>query len=291
MDIIPTNDNIARGTRICNPSLGPTTSTDNDWAGLNATVSGMSCVDDDVAGLDVTAGTFTASDLGYMILEGTTQTFNIQLKSQPLANVTISPIQISTVLQLNSAAMVFTSESWNVQQLVNVTAVDNIVVGPTLKSASVNLSVISDDMTYDGLAGRSVVIYVVDDDLPEIVQTTTPVPSNVLTSSTGAKMYLLLSRIISFDVRIEISINDTTRAEVSPNVLTLSPSDFLKPYIISVTEVFNPIDAGIVPLSVNVTNIYNASVISQFVHLYAVNNITAGLNVTAAQVIVNETGT
>jgi hypothetical protein len=97
--------------------------------------------------------------------EGTTDTYQLRLTSQPTATVTIT---ITTDGQTTVAPtqLTFTTglTSWNTPQTVTVTAVDDTIIDSTSVSL-ITHTVASADPTYNNISVPSVTVNVIDDDL------------------------------------------------------------------------------------------------------------------------------
>ena len=115
-------------------------------------------VNDDVAGVSIAeSGGDTA-----VTENGTTDTIDIQLTSQPEENVEVI-LSTGNQLQLSSSSLTFTADNWDDVQSVTVTAVDD----PNIEgnhSASLSFSVQSSDANYSNLIFPDVAISITDND-------------------------------------------------------------------------------------------------------------------------------
>ncbi|MEK0196095.1 hypothetical protein WME70_32450, partial [Microcoleus anatoxicus PTRS1] len=135
---IPTQITIANGT-----SSGQVTFTINDDQIAEITETANLTISNPSAGIvlgSTTTGSFTITDndtAGFDILPisgntsefGSQATFDIRLRSQPTADVTI-PLTSSNIAEgtIDKNSLTFTSANWNQPQTVTVTGVDDSVV-------------------------------------------------------------------------------------------------------------------------------------------------------------------
>src|SRR5690348_6116271 len=100
----------------------PTTA-DAIYAAIDPADVAVTNLDNDTAGINVTptSGLVTSE-------AGGSATFNVVLKSQPTANVTI-PVASNDLTEgtVSTATLTFTAANWNVPQTVTVTGVDDFV--------------------------------------------------------------------------------------------------------------------------------------------------------------------
>ena len=103
------NDDVADGTQTCTVTTGDPTSSDLLYDALTASDIdnvAVSVLDDDVAG-------FAVAPLALIISEPTgSDTFNIQLTSEPTADVTV-PLSANTECTLSAASAVLTAANWD----------------------------------------------------------------------------------------------------------------------------------------------------------------------------------
>ena len=117
-------------------------------------------------------GVRTLETLGYTeVLEGGTEDdYRLVLTSQPTADVTIAfapangEISVEEEGVPGSLSLTFTSENWNVPQVIHVTATnDDAAEGP--HTSRVTHIVTSADPGYDGIPARDIDVNILDDDL------------------------------------------------------------------------------------------------------------------------------
>jgi len=123
---------------------GTSVSTDEDYDTLTFSVSVTNLDVGDVSGITVTptSGLVTTEDLD-------TDTFTIELDSEPTANVTIGLSSSDTSEgTVSSASVIFTPGDWNEPQTVNVTGVDDYVLDGNIVYSIITVPAVSADPNY-----------------------------------------------------------------------------------------------------------------------------------------------
>ena len=132
------NDNIDDENMAYTIQFGITSSTDTLYNGLDPADTSLSNTDDDTAGINVsTPSGSTTSEAGASV------TFTIQLRSQPLASVTI-PFSSNDTTEgtVSPIQALFTDTNWNIPVTVTINGVDdtifdgNIVYNVILRAAA-----------------------------------------------------------------------------------------------------------------------------------------------------------
>ena len=120
----------------------------------------VTVTDDDTAGVTVSETTRTVAE------DGGTDTYTVVLNTLPLDNVTITPASSDTDVAIVSAALTFTSSTWDTPQTVTVTGVnDDDHNSGDERTATVTHTVESTgDPIYAAVTIASVTVTVVDDD-------------------------------------------------------------------------------------------------------------------------------
>uniref|UniRef100_UPI0025CE2842 DUF4347 domain-containing protein n=1 Tax=Microcoleus sp. CAWBG58 TaxID=2841651 RepID=UPI0025CE2842 len=154
-----------------------TVSTDTNYSNKDVADVGISNKDNDTASISITPTEITATE------GGANGTYNVVLKSQPTAAVTIA---LTTGSQIEPIAPItFTPNTWNIAQPVTVIAVDDAIVEGA-HSGQITHSVISADVKYNGIAVAGVVGAIADNDVaptptPTPITTPTPTPTPITT--------------------------------------------------------------------------------------------------------------
>jgi len=206
----------------------PATSADGNYSNKNAADISVTNADNDVAGITVspTSGLVTTE-------AGVTATFNITLKTQPTANVTIglnsSDITEGTVSPPN---VTFSTSNWSTKRMVTVTGQPDAIVDGNQSYTITTLPASSVDTHYNGLNAADV--SVVNIDTPGIGVYPT---SGLITTEAGgtATFNIVLNTSPSADVTITLTSNDSSEGTVSPSVVTFTTSNWNVPRMVTVT--------------------------------------------------------
>jgi parallel beta-helix repeat protein/VCBS repeat-containing protein len=254
-----------------NVQLASPTSTDKQYAALAAQNVPVTAINDDHAGIIVTptSGLVTNAD-------GGTDTFTVQLQSQPTSYVIIPVRSDNRTLGLASPTrLFFDPTNWNVPQTVTMTGVDDQDIDSQVdRLYNGELGFASSvDPIYNGMLGTSVSVTNHDVDTPMINVSPT---SGLQTTKTGGTANFAMSLNLQpvADVTVHLYSSNTGEGTVSPSDVTFTLDNFDQPHVVTVTGVndgtltsvaytiiadaavstdsrFN----GLVPSSVAVTNI------------------------------------
>ena len=154
--------------------------------------------DDDAAGVTITES-YGATKVSE---PNSTDTYDVELKSQPADDVMISvqaeagvTVKKSGGTAAASQMLTFTSSDWNMAQTITVTAVDDDIDQPRgTHSAKIIHMSSSDDDQYDGLSVRSVFAIIQDDDPTEVTLSTPDSTATEGSDSDTAEILLTLNR-------------------------------------------------------------------------------------------------
>ncbi|MGB1159178.1 MAG: hypothetical protein ACPG3V_07225, partial [Porticoccaceae bacterium] len=120
----------------------------------------VTVADDDNAGFRLSAEMLE-------VTEGSTGTFTARLNAQPSGDVKLNVSSDSeTVATVSPATLLFTTERWDTEQTITVTAVDDYSLSDTDTIATIKVSIDEDnsDAQYHGLEDQSVSITITDDE-------------------------------------------------------------------------------------------------------------------------------
>src|SRR5213078_3040690 len=152
--------------------------------------------------------------------------FTVKLKSQPLADVTISIASSNTAEgTVSTSSLTFTSANWNVAQTVTVTGVDEAIDDGDKAYTITTGAAASADTVYSGLNPSDVSVTNTDNDTAGIQVTPT---SGLTTTEVGgqATFDVVLTSQPSGQVKINITSSDTTEGTVAAALqLTFKASD------------------------------------------------------------------
>ncbi len=228
------NDDIDDGDVAYTISTDPATSSDTNYAGVDADdVELTNADDDDSAGISVTAQAgLTTTEEG-----AGTATFQVVLDSQPTADVVI-PVSSSNTGEGTVAPtpLTFTAANWNQPQTVTITGVDDAIDDDDVQYSVVLSPATSGDAKYSGLDAEDVTVTNIDDDVAgfSIRPTVGLVTSE--TEST-ATFEIVLTQQPMADVVIGLSSSDETEGLVSVSSVTFTPTNWDTPQTVTVRGV------------------------------------------------------
>ncbi len=153
------NDDAVDGDVAYSIITAAATSSDVNYAGLNAADVSVTNIDNDTAGI-------TVSPISGITTEaGGTATFTVVLNTQPSADVTIglssNNTSEGTVLP---TSLVFTNATWNSAQIVTVTGINDDVDDGDVAYSIITAPATSSDGSYSGLNAADVSVINIDDD-------------------------------------------------------------------------------------------------------------------------------
>jgi len=214
------DDLIADGNILYTVNLQPSTSADPNYNGLSQPNISVTNMDDDTAGFTITNTNLTTSE------SGTSSTFFVVLNSQPTADVVI-PLTNGNPTEgsLNKASLTFTPTSWNIQQSVTVTGVDDSALDGHITYQITVGAPVSTDMAYATLSPSSVTVTNMDNDSPGF--DITAISRNTVEDGTTANFKVKLLTIPSANVTITFTSSDTTEGIIiSGASLTFTPANW-----------------------------------------------------------------
>lgn len=212
-------------------------SNDPKYSDLNAADVAVVNVDNDTAGVLATplSGLETTE-------AGHSDTFTIELTSQPTANVTIalasSNVNEGTVAP---ASLKFTPTDWNVPQTVTVTGEDDAVQDGDLTYSVILEPAASSDPVYSGLDPADVAVVNLDDDIPGFFV----LPTKGLETTEGgrkATFEVSLRMQPASDVTIDLASSNTSEGVVSDTSLVFTSENWATPQEVTVTGQDDAVD-------------------------------------------------
>ncbi|MGK5094255.1 M6 family metalloprotease domain-containing protein, partial [Deltaproteobacteria bacterium TL4] len=231
------NDSILDGTQTFSIILANTTSSDTHYHHLNPADVAISVVDIDVA-------IFQISSISQNTTEtGGTATFTVKLSSQPFANVTIAlRSSDSTEGSVSPSSLTFTPNSWNINQTVTVTGVDDRVVDGNQSYSIVLEAASSLDIHYNNLNPNDVSVINTDNDSAEFVISNI---SGTTTEAGGTATFTVnLTSQPTATVTTTVSSSNTHEGTVVPGSLSFSAGNWNVSQIVTVTGIDDEVDDG-----------------------------------------------
>lgn len=233
------DDAVADGAQTYHVTVGPATSTDPAYAGLDPDDGMLTNIDNDSPGVIVTPTS------GLVTTEaGAPATFNVVLTSQPAADVTIalssSDPGEGTVAP---ASLTFTPANWDAPQTVIVSGVNDDEADGEQSYTIVLDAAGSTDLGYAGVDPANVAVTNLDNDTAGAL--VSPTAGLVTTESGGAATFnvVLTSRPAS-DVAISVASSKPGEASTSVATLVFTPANFNAPQTVTVTGLDDAIADG-----------------------------------------------
>jgi large repetitive protein len=199
----------------------------------------LDVTDNDTAGITISRTTgLTTSETGG------TDTFSVQLNSQPTADVTIglssSDASEGTV---SPASVTFTGGNWNTPQIVTVSGVNDDLDDGDVGYTIVTATATSADGNYNSLNPADVSVTNTDNDTAEITVSPT---SGLVTTESGdtAAFTIVLNTQPTANVTIGLSSSDASEGTVSPASVTFTGGNWNTPQIVTVSGVNDDLDDG-----------------------------------------------
>jgi hypothetical protein len=244
-----------------------------------------------------TAGFLVSPKTGILTSEsGTSSSFSVKLKCAPTSDVELKISSSNTSeITTNLTSLKFTKTNWDVEQVVNLTGVDDTLLDGN-KTVTIDLgSAISTDVNYSNLSAGTVEAVNADNETTGI--TVSALGGHIVTEAGGTSSFtVVLNSIPSGDVTIPVTSNDLTEGTVSPSSITFTNSDWNIPQTITITGVDDPNPDGNINFSVALgpsTSIdANYSNLSQpNIAVTNEDNDSAGFTIINPTMTTNESGT
>ena len=189
-----------------------------------------------------------ASDHELTVPEGESKTYSIVLSSLPVGDVTVAIGGFAdTDISLDMTPLTFTTQNWNVNQTVTVTAgQDGDAVDDTVTVTHAISSV--DDSNYDGLSAPSVVVTVTDDEVVGVTVDPTTLPIEEGDSGTYT---VVLDSQPAGDVTVTIEGIANTDLSLDNTTLTFTDQDWNTAQEVTVTAEHDDeaVDEAVVTIS------------------------------------------
>ena len=208
--------------------------------------------DNDIPGITVLDPDTTSPPIELLTSEdGLSDTFTVQLDTQPEYDVTIAlSSNNESEGTIDKSSLTFTEATWNVPQTVTITGVDDDIADDDIVFNIEFEKATSTDDNYDGLKpDEDVIVRNSDDETPGY----TVAPIDGLWTTEG-----MLSTIINVKLKskpkeavtLDISSTDTDEGTVSPTQIIVQPDDWKTAIEIQVTGVDDTVVDGDKPYQV-----------------------------------------
>ncbi|WP_119070717.1 SBBP repeat-containing protein [Aggregatilinea lenta] len=241
--ITAVDDDIDDDDQPCTIETGDPTSADPDYndASLNPADVSVTVEDDDEAGFTAYPPTVTVDE------PNGTASFNIQLNTEPTADVTVSfDTDDTTACTVNPSTATFSSADWDTAQTITVTAVDDDAMNDPARSCTVLIDADTStaDTQYNGLNPDDIAVTVTDDDQPGFTVDPTALTLAESGSASSGEFTVRLNSQPATDVTIDVTPSDTNICTSDQTSLTFTNGDWNTPQIVTITAVDDAITNG-----------------------------------------------
>ncbi len=214
--------------------------TGGGYSRASAVTVPVAVADNAVAGVHVSATRLS-------LVEGGSGGFFVSLNKEPTANVTV-PLDLSdsTLVGLSHEELIFDKANWNTVHEVTVTAYDNSDLG----SGEVTLTLLSptsDDSDYAALADQQVLMTLNDDEVAELVVSTTALK---IAEGASSAFTVALGGRPSGDVSVLVGVEAAGTLTADQSELTFTRDTWDHAKTVTVTALEND-TTGNVEVSVN----------------------------------------
>jgi hypothetical protein len=283
------DDTLVDGNQPYTVRVEAATSTDTDYAGLDAPDVSLTNVDNDTAGILVTPTTGLRTSEA-----GGTATFTVVLTSEPTADVTIDLMSNDTTEgTVGPASLTFTSVSWNAPQTVTVTGVADAIFDGDQVYRILLAPATSADADYDGIDPADVTV--TNRDLNAGVYVTPTTGLETTEAGGTATFDVVLNVAPTSNVTISLTSNDTGEGTVSPTSMTFTPANWDAPQTATVRGIDDATADGDQPytivtgLTVSADLSYNGLVVDD-VSVTNLDDETAAFIIGGNNLVVTEEG-
>ena len=242
-----------------------------------ATATGT-ITDDDTRGVAVSPQTLTMD-------EGSDDTYEVVLASQPTAEVTVSvSVPSDTDVSVDQTSLTFTADTWNAPQTVTVSAVDDDDV---IADADVTLTHSVSGGDYDGASADDVVVTITETDTAEL-----SIAGESAAEDAGSISFTVsLNTESSGDVTVGWTTDDGTATgddyTAASGTLTFSPGETLS-QTISVTIADDDVDEADETFTVTLSEPSNATLATATATATITDDDTRGVAVSPTALTVDE---
>ncbi|SKB12493.1 conserved hypothetical protein [Planktothrix sp. PCC 11201] len=213
--------------------------------GIVASTVTVNITDNDIPGITInpTSGLSTTE-------VGGTANFNLSLKSQPTADVTLT-LNSSNPKEgsLSTSKITFNSTNWNLPQTVIITGVDDNIVDGNIPYSIITDPVISLDPKYNNLNPDDITVTNTDNDIPGITINPT---SGLSTTEVGgtANFNLSLKSQPTTDVTLTLNSSNPKEGSLSTSKITFNSTNWNLPQTVVITGVDDNIVDGNIPYTI-----------------------------------------
>jgi hypothetical protein len=201
-------------------------SADPEYAGMSVPDMSVAITDDDVPGVHIGA---TLPDTS-VAENGPYDVVHVTLDTRPTATVTV--VLSATGVTLDTTSLTFSPTDWNVEQDVQVTAIDDDVhQGP--HAGTIDALAGSSDTAYAGVSAPTHAVAIADDDVAELRIDDLGGVALAEAGTTSDTFTVRLGAMPAADVDVAVSV-DAQLAGATPSTLTFSPATWSAPQTVTV---------------------------------------------------------
>ena len=221
------------------------TASNSQGAGTVAGAS-LTITDDDTAGFAVSPTPSTSSRLRTTESGGMAE-FEVKLESEPTGDVVLGVVSSdATEGTVSPTSLTFTATTWNTEQTVTLTGVDDAPVNPADGDRNYTVTVTVDqtstvDANYDALS--AVTVYAVNVDNESGLDVSAVTGQATEPGGTATFTVALVAQP-SAAVTVTVTSRDTSEGTASPTSLTFETSDWSTAQTVTVTGVDDDVDDG-----------------------------------------------
>lgn len=237
-------------------------------------------IDDEVPGF-----TITETDDSTSVSEtGGEDSFLVTLDAQPLTDVVLKVVSLaSDQAQVDSNELTFTSNNWNVPQIVTATGIgNNIIDGQRTAPVTINVSASQSDAAFGNVFQQVVEVVVTDDDIAGFVIAETNSTTRVRESGATDTFSVVLTAQPFSEVTLKLLSENRNEVEIDRPTLSFTPQNWNVPRIVTAQGIDDSVvDGGtITPVNVSIdadaTDTNFTQVADQAVHVTNVDDDVAG---------------
>jgi large repetitive protein len=245
------NDDVADGDQVFEIVVSPSQSTDPNYVGKKDRNVQITNIDDEQAGIEVVpAEVVLQTDEN-----GKQATFQMRLRSQPTADVTVALSVNNSEASVSPAKLTFTSVNWKGLQDVTVTGLDDPSKDGNKPFKVITAAAQSSDAKYNGVDAEDVNGTNTDNDSAGIVvKVDDAITVNEDGSKTATFYITLLSKPTSTVTIPGIVVSDSTEAMIDVSTVSIAPEEWNGKKVIKVTGKNDDLADGNQPFSISFSN-------------------------------------
>ena len=189
-----------------------------------------------IADNDTAAAQVGAPSPGSLAEDGGTATCTIRLTTRPIATVVIACSSSDTgELTVSPATVTFTSDTWDLDQTITLSAVDDDLDDGNQTPQLVLAAAVSTDSAYNGVNPADQTVTVTDDDSVGFTVTGGPLAVNEGGSSATFTVRLTSEPTAAVTLPLSLSPTDAEHLAIDRAVLVFTTSDWDQPQTVTVT--------------------------------------------------------